>query len=372
MVFEMMILEVLQNALPGTDHHRSSEIWTIDNANITKNNREVAKGDKSRLRTKMMKPTNTRKKSGNKSQFPGRLHSLMEHVEEQGIEGVISWVLGGRGIIVADPDRLVEILPFFFSQTKYRSFRRQLNMWHFERIEKGPCTGAFVHPYFVRGDRQLSMSMSRNVSLKPRRTNAFASAGSVAGSSTVSAETRKEIASSNTITGQGVSSAREGSTSQQQAGHQDSQHTLPSTRTVLTPSFQGPFQPSPLTFSSCVPSHKAAQESFDARCSTRAIANFLNQALTHQTKSLFDLGRSHLEHNIVTRRDLFDEERAIPNFIQQQMALDALVSPSTVKRSTQQPMMEAPLLDLDPLEDIAFEECDDLDCLDLASGDIFS
>eukprot|EP00934_Nitzschia_sp_Nitz4_P002045 Nitzschia sp. Nitz4//scaffold749_size1402//574//1401//NITZ4_009324-RA/size1402-processed-gene-0.0-mRNA-1//1//CDS//3329557537//2045//frame0 len=114
-------------------------------------------------------PTNyNRKKTGSESQFPGRLHNLMEYVEQEGLQHAISWVLNGRGIQVNDPDSLVKLLPLFFSQTKYRSFRRQLNMWHFERIEKGPHKGAFIHPYFVRDNRELCGCMSRQVSLKPR------------------------------------------------------------------------------------------------------------------------------------------------------------------------------------------------------------
>eukprot|EP00934_Nitzschia_sp_Nitz4_P000463 Nitzschia sp. Nitz4//scaffold57_size113557//97646//98602//NITZ4_004007-RA/size113557-processed-gene-0.19-mRNA-1//1//CDS//3329554894//463//frame0 len=111
------------------------------------------------------------KKSGAKSQhFPQRLHNLMEYVEQQGLQHVITWVFQGRGVMIHNPDGLVKLLPLFFSQTKYRSFRRQLNMWHFERIESGPHKGAFIHPYFVRDDRELSSCMSRQVSLKePRR-----------------------------------------------------------------------------------------------------------------------------------------------------------------------------------------------------------
>lgn len=127
---------------------------------------------------RMIARNGSRKRSGSDSQFPGRLHDLMEYVEENKIEHVISWVLKGRGFVVHDPDRLVELLPLFFSQTKYRSFRRQLNMWHFERIEKGPSKGAFIHPYFVRGNRELCHSMSRHVSLKPQRGSSIGSHGS--------------------------------------------------------------------------------------------------------------------------------------------------------------------------------------------------
>lgn len=116
----------------------------------------------------------------------------MEYVEENRIEHVISWVLQGRGFVVHDPDGLVELLPLFFSQTKYRSFRRQLNMWHFERIEKGPSKGAFIHPYFVRGNRELCYSMSRHILLKPQRGSSIGSNGSSSCSSQSEIKTEQE------------------------------------------------------------------------------------------------------------------------------------------------------------------------------------
>jgi hypothetical protein len=86
---------------------------------------------------------------------------MMEYVEDHDLGSAISWTLNGRAFTINDPEKLVEILPKFFGQTKYRSFRRQLNMWHFQRILEGPDRGAFMHPYFIRGNRQMCSSMSR-------------------------------------------------------------------------------------------------------------------------------------------------------------------------------------------------------------------
>lgn len=69
--------------------------------------------------------------------------------------------------MIHDEKKLVEILPKFFSQTKYRSFRRQLNMWHFQRIQEGPFKGAFIHPFFLRRKKELSSYMSRQLSFNP-------------------------------------------------------------------------------------------------------------------------------------------------------------------------------------------------------------
>ena len=103
-----------------------------------------------------------RKDEGAEGKFPGKLHDMMDFVESNGLDFIVSWVRNGRAIKVHDPQKMVEILPLFFDQTKYRSFQRQLNMWSFERImEHGPDKGAFRHPLFVRGKKSLCKTMNR-------------------------------------------------------------------------------------------------------------------------------------------------------------------------------------------------------------------
>jgi hypothetical protein len=114
----------------------------------------------------MVAPKKSR--SGSETQFPGKLHDMMRFVGENALESIISWELNGYGIKINHPERLVEILPQFFGQTKYRSFRRQLNMWHFHRIlVEGPNKDIFVHPYFVQHNRDLCAQMSRQIAFKP-------------------------------------------------------------------------------------------------------------------------------------------------------------------------------------------------------------
>lgn len=60
-------------------------------------------------------------------QFPGKLHDLMTYTEMEGYSDIISWVRNGEAIMVHDSERLLKLLPMFgLSQTKYRSFERQL------------------------------------------------------------------------------------------------------------------------------------------------------------------------------------------------------------------------------------------------------
>jgi len=86
---------------------------------------------------------------------------MMVYVEGNNLTEIVSWVLNGRAILVHDADRIVELLSLFFDQTKYRSFSRQMNMWDFKRLVDGPCKGAFLHPYFCRHDKALSLQMHR-------------------------------------------------------------------------------------------------------------------------------------------------------------------------------------------------------------------
>lgn len=92
----------------------------------------------------------------------------MAFVEKNSLDTIISWVMNGQAFMIHDPDKLVPLLPLFFSLTKYRSFRRQLNMWHFDRVENGKFKGAFMHPYFVQGKKDLCNKMSRQWSMQPK------------------------------------------------------------------------------------------------------------------------------------------------------------------------------------------------------------
>jgi hypothetical protein len=107
-------------------------------------------------------------RGGSETQFPGKLHDMMTYIQNQGLESIVSWTRNGRGIMVHNPEKLLDtLLPLFFGQSKYRSFQRQLNMWHFERILEGPDRGAFMHPNFVRGNKSLCAYMSRHLFVKP-------------------------------------------------------------------------------------------------------------------------------------------------------------------------------------------------------------
>lgn len=116
-------------------------------------------------------------------QFPGKLHDLLSYAEYSGLEWIISWVHHGKAFMVHSQQHLLQILPIFFGQTKFRSFQRQLNMWHFERILVGPFKGAFIHPFFQRGNKALCAAMSRHHLPSAEIYQQALAAGSISGDS---------------------------------------------------------------------------------------------------------------------------------------------------------------------------------------------
>mmetsp|Transcript_2352 Transcript_2352/g.4387 ORF Transcript_2352/g.4387 Transcript_2352/m.4387 type:complete len:429 (-) Transcript_2352:885-2171(-) len=97
--------------------------------------------------------------------FPLKLHKMLEHAERDGIQHIVSWVNNGTGFKVHNSKLFTEqVMPMYFDQTKYESFRRQLNLYCFARISRGPQRGVYSHPSFVSGRRELLSNVTRKIS----------------------------------------------------------------------------------------------------------------------------------------------------------------------------------------------------------------
>jgi hypothetical protein len=85
--------------------------------------------------------------------FPRKLYRLLEDCESNPeYQSIVSWSMDGKTFKVHCKKRFVAaILPNYFDQTQYASFRRQLNMYSFAR----QSMSTYSNPYFVRGRREL-------------------------------------------------------------------------------------------------------------------------------------------------------------------------------------------------------------------------
>jgi hypothetical protein len=94
--------------------------------------------------------------------FPLKLHAMLDSVETEGLDSIVSWLPDNSGFKVHCPDAFVaQVMPHFFNQSKYKSFQRQLNIWGFQRVQGGPGAGSYRHHSFVRGIPSRCCEMKR-------------------------------------------------------------------------------------------------------------------------------------------------------------------------------------------------------------------
>jgi hypothetical protein len=86
-------------------------------------------------------------------QFPWKLHEMLDNADVEGFSDIVSWLPGSMDSFkVHQPRVFVEgIMPRYFKKIKFKSFRRQINMWGFERIKGGAGKGGYRHSSFIRG-----------------------------------------------------------------------------------------------------------------------------------------------------------------------------------------------------------------------------
>mmetsp|Transcript_26762 Transcript_26762/g.50041 ORF Transcript_26762/g.50041 Transcript_26762/m.50041 type:complete len:501 (+) Transcript_26762:85-1587(+) len=93
--------------------------------------------------------------------FPLKLHVLLEDTVKRGFSSIISWK-GDRAFQVHNKELFAEmVMPVYFDSKNYKTFQRNLNLWGFRTVSKGPRKGECSHALFVRGQPDLCRSMVR-------------------------------------------------------------------------------------------------------------------------------------------------------------------------------------------------------------------
>ena len=90
-----------------------------------------------------------------------KLHRMLDEATIAHLHEVISWQPHGRAFIVHRPDQISQLLDLYFDGSKYSSFQRNLNIYGFRRITKGPDAGAYYHQMFIRHKYHLCSRMTR-------------------------------------------------------------------------------------------------------------------------------------------------------------------------------------------------------------------
>jgi hypothetical protein len=98
-----------------------------------------------------------------KRAFPWKLHNMLTSAKRGNYQDTISWVQDGIAFKVHKREDFVEkVMPKYFDQTKYGSFRRQLNSYGFTRANRGEFRGSmYSHRCFIQRDRSLCQNISR-------------------------------------------------------------------------------------------------------------------------------------------------------------------------------------------------------------------
>ena len=105
-----------------------------------------------------------RRRADANTRFPVKLYKMLSQAQQGGYDHIVSWNPDGTSFRVHDKKMFVQqIMPIFFTQTQFRSFQKQLNLYAFERLTicSKSLIGSYQHPNFQRGNEELCKTITR-------------------------------------------------------------------------------------------------------------------------------------------------------------------------------------------------------------------
>jgi len=144
----------LQKNTVGLVQENYSDERTSDLRQTKKNKPIRSRVDTSTL-THIAKPSQVHNSSS--GCFPAKLMCMLSELQHAHIVG---WMPHGCAFKVFNiPAFEKQVLPKYFKTCKEKSFRRQLCLWGFKRMNRGMDKGAYYSPHFIRGKPELTQEM---------------------------------------------------------------------------------------------------------------------------------------------------------------------------------------------------------------------
>ncbi|CAM9395745.1 unnamed protein product, partial [Phaeothamnion confervicola] len=108
-------------------------------------------------------------KRGAPQAFAQKLFEILSNEDQE----VVCWTASGSGFVLKDPRRFSEeVLIKYFRRNIFSSFQRQLNLYGFRKITKGPDAGAYCHPFFHRDKPEMLYYVRRSPGTQSAKNNA--------------------------------------------------------------------------------------------------------------------------------------------------------------------------------------------------------
>jgi len=114
-------------------------------------------------------------KRGVPQQFARRLYEMLQSEAKLALTSpvkttFISWSESGFAFRILDVDGFTSlVLPKYFRTKKFSSFQRNLNLYGFTKVRRGPDTDMYAHQSFIRGKPELLLNLRKCSSASRRK-----------------------------------------------------------------------------------------------------------------------------------------------------------------------------------------------------------